>query len=545
MHSSTGPRQPTDPAKAGSGRSPRASRGARLSRNGLVLLALAALVGGIWFAADRVLPSRRDEGLVLWTLKRGNLPIVVTERGQLESQDDVTIACEVEDIDGDGIRGTPLLWVVPNGSSVKAGDLLVELDFSSHTERLDRQILATQSARNEAIQETVSFENQVTQNETNLAEAQLKVDLAQLALEQFEDEDGGTFQINLQDIELQIQEARASKLIEETNLAGVQELYDLGYRSSGELSQARLSALKAERQLATALSKKKELVAYQYLKTKLELQGALASAKRGMKQVGRDNEALLKQAEAAKKTADEGLLKEEERLARYRDQIAKCKIFAPQDGMVAYANHGDHWYHEEIRQGATIRQRQAILTLPNLRRMQVTTSVHESVREMIRPGLPAVVRIDTGAERVYQASVFSVAVLPDEDRRSSSGTKVYSTVVTIDEDVEQLKPGMTAVVDIRVDQLENALTVPVQAVVQRGKKTWCSVATRDGVERRDVVLGRTNEKLVEILSGLEEGDRVVLNPERLLDEPDTNEGAEEIVPKAPGRAEEPAVALRK
>ncbi len=186
--------------------------------------------------------------------------------------------------------------------------------------------------------------------------------------------------------------------------------------------------------------------------------------------------------------------------------------------MVAYAVSRSHYY-EDIREGATVRLRQLVLTLPNLKKMQVKTAVHESVLDQVHAGLPVTVRVDAVPGRSYDGSVQSIAVLPDQNSRMSSDTKVYETLITIDEDVDQLKPGMTAVVEIHVDRLKGVLCVPVQAIVQIGKDTWCYVEAANGeLQRRPVKLGRTNDKFVEVRSGLEEGDRAVLNPMVIVDE---------------------------
>jgi RND family efflux transporter MFP subunit len=274
--------------------------------------------------------------------------------------------------------------------------------------------------------------------------------------------------------------------------------------------------MRSERQLATAISRKKELVEYQYLKTKLELEGQVASAKRTLEQVQRDNEAALAQAEAATLAADEAFKKEEERLERYRQHVESCKVYAPTDGMVAYAVEGSSWRREEIRAGAPVRLRQRILSIPNLKRMQVKTAIHESALDQVQPGLSATIRVDAFPERSYRGSVASVAVLPDQGSMLSSDTKVYETIVTIDEEVEQLKPGMTAVVQIHAARLEKVNSVPVQAIVQIGQETWCYVG-EGGEERRPVTVGLSNDKFVEIREGLEEGETVVLNPEAILD----------------------------
>ena len=112
----------------------------------------------------------------------------------------------------------------------------------------------------------------------------------------------------------------------------------------------------------------------------------------------------------------------------------------------------------------------------------------------------------------------SVAVLPEPGSWLSSDVKVYETIITIDEKVEQLKPGMTAVVEIHVDRLEDVLSVPVQAIVQVEEETWCYVAGSGGPERRTVELGPTNDKFVEVRRGLQEGERVLLNPPDILDQ---------------------------
>ena len=138
-----------------------------------------------------------DADLVFHTVERTDLDVTVTERGNLESQVDVQVMCEVDDIPGDNINGTPILWIVDNGASVKQGDLIVELDAAPIQDRLDAQILAVEEERAEYKQAEVAYENQKTQNETTLSEAELAVELAQLALEQFGDQEAGTFQIRL------------------------------------------------------------------------------------------------------------------------------------------------------------------------------------------------------------------------------------------------------------------------------------------------------------------------------------------------------------
>lgn len=499
----------------------RSRTGIFLALGAISLSAIAAILGGLGGGSS-------ETGLIYHTVSRSDLPIVVTERGNLESQQDVQVICEVDDIPGDGISGTLIVWIIPNGSSVRKGDLLVEFDSSQHQERLDRQILLTERAKSERLQAQAKYDNQITQNETSEAEAELQVKLSELELLMFTDQEAGTHQLEVEEIKRLIDDTNSEILAAQANLElrnndklGIESLFKLGYAGKNELDRSRLDFLQAEGQFAAKMNRLQTQMASLVKKETFEremqilrLQGNLDTARRNRIQVLRNNEALLAQAHAQLDSAVESLKKEEELLARYREYVENCKVYAPEDGMVAYVSDRRR---EEVREGAAIRPRQAIMTIPNLRAMQVKTAVHESVLDQVYAGQRATIRVDAFPDRQYAGTVQQVAVLPDQGGWMSSDTKVYPTIVTIDEEVEHLKPGMTAVVEIHVDYLKGVTTVPIQAVLQRGQANWCFIGQGRDVQLREIALGRTNDRFVEIVSGIAEGERVVLNPMSMAD----------------------------
>jgi RND family efflux transporter MFP subunit len=499
-------------------------------------LGLAPLVIGIaWFTSYRVSSwTQPDLPLVYYTVQSSSLPISVKERGNLESQFNVKVLCEVDDIRGDGVDGTPIIWIIPNGSSVKEGELLVELDSASHLERLDEKILERERALAEMIQTRSIHENQISQNSKTEADAILAVRIAKLELEMFQDKENGTAHLEIEeirrlidDVNNEILEAQASLQLKRHEKHGTESLFKMGYAGKSELDRTRLDFLQAEgtyaaklNKLKTQLSTLKKKEIYEHVKQELTLKGDVETAERELDQVVIANAAELEQAKAAMDAASRGLKKEDELLERYRVQLEKCKIYAPQDGMVAYATQSRWSSRGAIAVGTPVHERQHLLSLPNLEKMQVKTSVHESVLDQIKTGLPATIRLDAFSDRAYSGTVKSVAVLPDQGGWYGSDTKVYETIVTIDEDVEQLKPGMTAVVEIHVDELMDVLALPVQAIVQRKRDTWAYVNDNGNIEKRFLTLGKTNTKFVEIRQGLSENDQVVLNPMAIFEERD-------------------------
>src|SRR5262249_43328354 len=144
-------------------------------------------------------------------------------------------------------------------------------------------------------------------------------------------------------------------------------------------------------------------------------------------------------------------------------------------------------------------------------------------------GHKALIRVDAHQSILLHGRVTSVANVASQAEFFSSDVKVYQTLVRIDDESMQeledlsitLKPGMSAEVTILAEaKSEEVLTIPIQSVVGTiapGAKRKCFVLDRGGEpELRDVELGRSNEKMVEVLKGLSEGDKVVLNPQPLL-----------------------------
>jgi HlyD family secretion protein len=211
--------------------------------------------------------------------------------------------------------------------------------------------------------------------------------------------------------------------------------------------------------------------------------------------------------------ANESKRKHEERLARYRQQVEKCKVYAPRDGIVVYASPKTHG--ESIREGVAIRPRQQILSLPNLNRMQLRAAIRESLINQVKVGMPVLVRVVAFPDRTYRGTVQNVAALSDYYKRTRAKENAYQTIVTIDDEVEELMPGMTAIIQIEGEVREGVLSLPKSAVLQTKDACWCYVRAEGGIERRSLKVGKRNEQRVEIREGLAEGEQVVLNPASL------------------------------
>ena len=119
-----------------------------------------------------------------------------------------------------------------------------------------------------------------------------------------------------------------------------------------------------------------------------------------------------------------------EKLAELDDQIAKCTITAPQDGIVKYAHVMDGRGDQEfiVEEGTVVRERQAIIRLPNADSMRVNLTVNESLVQYVRPGLAAAISPVGFGDRVLHGTVEKVNQYAEPTGWRQANVKEYKAL---------------------------------------------------------------------------------------------------------------------
>ncbi len=445
----------------------------------------------------------KDDTLT-FVAKRGTLRVTVTERGNLESQKTVDGTCELN-----GYQNK-IIFIVDEGTLVSKGDIVVRFDSAE----IDKEYAAQEIQVNEAKSkvETTLQEIEVQKNlgESEIATAELELALADLDLEKYEK---GDYIVQENDL-------RGKMALAEVELEKSREAYEnfkilvkKGFREPEQLRAMKQQVDYAEYNLKRDENTLMVLEKFDYNRKITEFK---AKAKEAVRKVARskaDARAKSTRAKGEHESAKATLVLEQQRLTEHNEQKGKCEILAEQAGVVAYAN--EDWYDSSrrIREGAVVYRRQKIFSLPDMSTMQVKVNVHESVVKKVLPKQKATVRIDAFAGLVLTGTVDHVAPLADSSRSwVSGGVKEYTTIVKLDDlpDVE-IKPGMTAEVEILVSKQTDVLAVPVQSVTEHNHEHFVYVKTEQGFGRAMVKIGESNHKMVEIVSGIEPGTTVALD----------------------------------
>jgi len=479
----------------------------------------------------------------------GPMEISVLEGGSIEARDSLQIQSEVQGT-------TQILTLIEEGylitpEDVEKGLVLVELDSKDLVDRQLAQELEYQSSMAALTEATEQYEIQLNQNESNIKAAELEVRFARMDLDKYLGEQLAAAlleKLSLTDTsEASLSEKRDVAAIDFTEYAHPEKLGDgearqklrqledelaLSIQDLG-LAENKLEGTKRlferefvmKTQLDTDQSGyNRKLIARQSAETSRDLFIKYEFPKQAQKLLSDYEESLRKlvraeklatstiaQSEAKKNSAEARHKLQTRKREELATQIEKCVIRAPRTGLVVYGTGEQSYRSEPIEEGATIRERQVIFTIPDTSVMACRVQVHESFVKKVRQGQKARIRVDAYPKEQLTGEVYRIAVLPDSQNRwLSPDLKVYSTVIHIDGEIDWLKPGMSAEAEIIIDVLDDVLQVPLNAVHVVNGKTLCYVDGVLGVEERPVKTGDYNISFIEIKEGLQPGEKVLL-----------------------------------
>ncbi len=247
-----------------------------------------------------------------------------------------------------------------------------------------------------------------------------------------------------------------------------------------------------------------------------------------------------------------------------RDQLSKTTIYAPMDGIVTKLNieKGERVVGTAQFEGT------AIMTVSNLKQMEVVVDVNENDIIKVETGDSCMIEVDAYLKTYFKGVVTQVANSAKNtgvsaDQITSFEVKIlmipesYAGLLNRGRENEYpFRPGMSATVDIQTQTRTNVKTIPVQSVTIRtdsvaldSLKTQLTKSNEDlrkevvfvvkngKVEQRTVESGIQDSRYMEISSGLEENEQVVSGPYSAIARKLSNGMEVEVVEKLYGATE--------
>lgn len=231
-------------------------------------------------------------------------------------------------------------------------------------------------------------------------------------------------------------------------------------------------------------------------------------SERNLAQLKRNYKVKEAQLTAKMQEVSATLTQTQRKLASMTEILSSLTITAPEDGMVIYER---DWNGRKKKVGDMVGVWEpTVAKLPDLSKMITRTYVNEVDIQKIKTNQKVAIQLDAFPEKKLSGVVTQVANVGEQNPKSEA--KVFEVIIQINEKDTSLRPSMTTGNKIQVGLIPKTLFVPLEAIHNQGDTlSYVYVQQSFGAEKRQVVVGKTNENHAQILKGLQKKERVFLS----------------------------------
>ena len=481
---------------------------------GLVSLA-AMITGGDGSAAGL---TNRDEYVVV----RGSFEITVPASGELAALNQIEIRNRLE-------YRAVVTEIMDEGTYVKKGEVLLRLAEDELETKIQDAEDAVNTAESSYIAAQSNLEIKISAGESASQKADLDVRLAELALDGWKN---GTVVSRRKELDLEHETAQMdyTRLFEKFEES--EELFKQDFISQDDFKMDEINMIKAKARLEQSELATMVYENYEYEQEKEQKESDVDQATAERERVAKRNKAELEMASSDVASKQHHLASRNERLTDLREQLVHCIVVAPSDGLVVYAaslethrwSRGDRG---DLQVGSEVRKNELVMVLPDVSVMTAEVKVNEALSGLIETGQRVIITSDAVPDVSLEGEVFSIGVLAESGGWRDPNRRDYTVKVLLtDIGGLGLKPSMRCKAEIYVGLVEDAVYVPLQAVFREGTGAYVYVPDGGGYAQRRVSLGKASGLHVEITTGLDSGETVLLREPavreivaRLEDEP--------------------------
>ena len=455
----------------------------------------------------------------IYEVTRGNFNIVISATGTLD-------AIKRYDIKAPRIskKGLKIIEAIEDQTPLKKGDLIIACSDEDYLDELESQEIKVDEAQKSLMILEQDFQMKTADSVSQIKSATDEKRECVEELAKYRNEDAPLEKRNLQQA---IEDARRDVTEEEENLSALKEKklstsmgdYDALSAIEDRIDTSKDKIATLEAALDKAEYKQRIFKQYTYPQKLRTLEQALVKAEMSLQKqlVNATSQRIQFQG---KIEAQERVIKSyRKQFVELKENIAMLRITAPVDGVITYGNPDPRRRHREQKDmtvGTSLSPSELIGTIPDLSRLVVNLNIPEASRSKVDVGMRAEMRIKALPNLRLSGEVLKIADMASNlnfwDRTSP---KIYSTVVSIDDNHEELRTGMTVELDMISAEVQDVIFVPVETLYTKEGKVYCRVRVALRPEEREVRTGRSSKSFVEILDGLEAGENVYLSREEL------------------------------
>jgi len=402
-----------------------------------------------------------------------------------------------------------IIELVPEGSWVEKGDIVCVLGSSELEDQLKIQQAQLIRANN-GLAEALSDEAlQEAHNARRLAASDLQARLAQDSLNAYEEAESVNNSSRLiMDERLKVQQQEQTR----ESLQHANKLTALGYQTTSELKRVESDYQRSSRAVGAVRREISMMNRFDHPRSMLELSALAANSQQELIRTGLQNQLAFSASRLTTLERRKWVAGVQAYVNYLTRAVAACTMRAPKSGEVVYCHKRDEGKFIEV--GNKVHYTQNLIRIANRSTLTIAGKVSDRQVFSVKSGQPVEITIPTLPEHVFSGTLTWVAPIPAASNWFEPDVLHHKVQIVLDENSEGLADitlGATAEANIVVDDRSDVLQVPVRAVFSYDRDYAVIVEKQGQTCLRIIEVAESNGDFIEVLSGLNVDERVVID----------------------------------
>jgi HlyD family secretion protein len=401
-----------------------------------------------------------------------------------------------------------IIEVVPHGSWVKKGDVVVVLDSSEFVNELSRPVLAVIADDARVTKAEASEVIQELQNEGHIETVHRQAIRARELLKAFEQaESVNEMQRLTGDVRMKAENLGQTR----DDLEDKKRLAIRGIVTTSSVARADTRLQRTDRELDLARGAVALQERYEHPGSLIQMRSTVRNSQREIERTDLRNDLALTMARFQTLSFRKYRAGWQQYVDRLKSNIAACTMRAPRAGQVIYPTEDSD---QQIEVGRTAYYKQRMFSILDRSRLTIVGRVSERHFYNLRTGQPVNVTVAASPGRILHGKVSWMSNFAVAYSRFTPHLRYHRVEVLLDDDdaaSHRLFPGMSAEMEILVDRRDQILQVPVAAVFEHNGEYAVIVKQGHRLTRRVIEIGTANERFIEVFGGLKSNEEVVID----------------------------------
>jgi multidrug efflux pump subunit AcrA (membrane-fusion protein) len=436
---------------------------------------------------------------------RAPLELCLVEHGNIESADTLELGNPLK------TASVKLESMLPFGTKVKKGQVVAKFDLSALQPAFTEQTQKLEAAQMKLRDAQDALDSLKNKQESDLAAAQLQVQLAHMDYDRYITEEK----------QVELTERRGALAMAERDLHEAEEkleyyrtFHKRGFITSEQLKAKETEVSKSRFNLNQSQARLKIFEKYQMPKQETQLKAAVDDMQRALCRLKKTNTQALAKAETEIKTNAYLVKTETEKWNGLKTQLALNELKAPRDGVLTAPLVQDP-AKPRPTVGSVLAPEQVIYLMPDFDKLSISVRLDEEEYQQVHRGQNARVILEGEVTPTIAATVDKID-FQVESTMAKGETSPHDYVCRVRLGAASmlhayLRLGQRAKVEILVGKVPDAIQIPAPAVTEKEGKHYAFVKRESRIEPREIRVGGSDGKNLEVREGIGVGEQVLLH----------------------------------